>query len=231
MPLHPQRHGAFKRLNTGSYTVHHSTQRRNVGPRSASAVAAAASLSDLPLTSILNPQGLIQPEIPEDALASVLAIYDDKQKLQYVGFSKDLRNTLRTLFSRRPDKAFYYRTQHLQALDQAEMMAVRDSWFEEVGGPPIGNKLALERAAWQQPVEAFAISERGKQAAAEENAKQLQQAIKDRGCKEEFLPNPELLILGQVSGSLLCIEVLWACILQCCAGIMCSRCVHQAWLD
>jgi hypothetical protein len=39
----------------------------------------------------------------------VFAVYDAHQKLQYVGFSRDLRNSLRTLLGRRPDKAFFYK--------------------------------------------------------------------------------------------------------------------------
>jgi hypothetical protein len=215
-------------------------QQRRAGPARAGVIASASTLAELPFASIINTQGLIQPEVPDGAEASVLAIYDENQKLQYVGFSKDLRNTLRTLLSRRTDKAFYFKAEHLQSVDQGAMVALRDAWFAEVraapatatalarpctaargrarpptplpppahspppaaqvGGPPIGNKLAQERAAWQKPMEAFAISERGKPAAAEELVKTQQQALRDRGCQEEFVPNLELLPLGQVGG-------------------------------
>lgn len=52
---------------------------------------------------------MIQPEVPEGTQASVFAVFDDKKKLQFVGFSKDVRNSLRTVFSRRPDKAFFFK--------------------------------------------------------------------------------------------------------------------------
>ena len=55
-----------------------------------------------------------------------------------------------------------------------------------------------ERDQWQQPVEAYAISERGKAAAAVELAKQLQGRIKTRGCREEFVAKAELLEQGLV---------------------------------
>lgn len=54
-------------------------------------------------------QGYFTPEIPEGTQGTVFAVFDDAKKLQYVGFSKDLRNTLRTVFGRRPDKAFFYK--------------------------------------------------------------------------------------------------------------------------
>ena len=52
---------------------------------------------------------MIQPEVPEGTQASVFAVFDDKKKLQFVGFSKDVRNSLRTVFSRRPDKVFFFK--------------------------------------------------------------------------------------------------------------------------
>jgi len=39
----------------------------------------------------------------------VFAVYDQHQKLQYIGFSKDLRASLKTVLGRRPDKAFYFK--------------------------------------------------------------------------------------------------------------------------
>ena len=52
-------------------------------------------------------QGAILPDVPEGTEASIFAVYNDKKQLQYVGLSKDLRNSLRTVFSRRPDKTHF----------------------------------------------------------------------------------------------------------------------------
>lgn len=54
-------------------------------------------------------QGYINPDVPDGTEASVFAIFDENKKLQFVGFSKDLRNSLRTVFSRRPEKTFFYK--------------------------------------------------------------------------------------------------------------------------
>ena len=48
--------------------------------------------------------------------ASVFAIYDDAKTLQYVGFSKGLRDSLRILFARRPEKAMYFKCVRLARL-------------------------------------------------------------------------------------------------------------------
>ncbi|WIA16386.1 hypothetical protein OEZ86_007875 [Tetradesmus obliquus] len=160
--------------------------------------AAMPKLSDLPLQAIINPQGFVSPEIVPGSAAAVFSVYDEGQKLQYIGFSKELRGSLRTLLGRRPDKAFYFKAVQLPVLDQEHMLALRQAWFDECGAPPPGNKLALERKAWQSAVDAGAISARAKPAAAAEKAAALQAALKARGCKEEFVPDPELMADGQV---------------------------------
>jgi hypothetical protein len=160
--------------------------------------AASTRLADLELLSVVNVQGYINPEIPEGTQATVFAIYDQAKTLQYIGFSKNLRASLLTVFSRRPDKSHLYRAAHLSQLDQNEMLSVRSSWFDQSGGPPPGNRLPAERAAWQEAATPFTISDRGKVAAAEELAKSMLVKIKTRGCKEEFLVNQDLIQEGKV---------------------------------
>jgi len=53
---------------------------------------------------------------------------------------------------------------------------------------------------WQQPVDAGAISARGKRGAAEEQCRQLQDQLRQMGCTEEFTPNEALLDDGMVRG-------------------------------
>lgn len=78
------------------------------------------------------------------------------------------------------------------------MVDIRSSWFDQNSGPPPGNKLPAERNAWQLPPQALAISDRGKEASAEELAKQMLVKIRYRGCKEEFIANPDALAEGKV---------------------------------
>lgn len=111
---------------------------------------------------------------------------------------------------------------HLTTVDQQAMIGVRDSWFEATGGPPPGNKLALERTMWQQPVDAGAISQRGKQAAADQKVSELLAIMKQRGCKEEFVPNPSLLLDGQVSAT-----AVWRCVVVVLSGSTAS-CVARS---
>ncbi|GFR47804.1 hypothetical protein Agub_g9580 [Astrephomene gubernaculifera] len=162
------------------------------------AAAPTPSLAELPICSIINTQGMVLPDVPDGMRGSTYAIYDEKQKLQYVGTTPDLRNALRTALGRRPEKAYYYKAVSLPTSEPSALQAVRDAWFAECGGQPNGNRLAMERSLWQQPVDAGAISERGRLGAAEERCRQLQTSLRERGCVEEFTPNPTLLQEGQV---------------------------------
>lgn len=165
---------------------------------SAPSAPPSARLDSLDLLSVVSVQGYINPEVPADAQATVFAIYDQAKALQYIGFSKNLRASLLTVFSRRPDKCHFYRVAHLTTLDQQAMLDLRAAWFYQSGGPPPGNKLPAERAAWQEAATPFIISERGRLAAAEELAKQTEVKIKARGCKEDYILNRDALAEGRV---------------------------------
>ncbi|KAI8462566.1 MAG: hypothetical protein J3K34DRAFT_499650 [Monoraphidium minutum] len=169
----------------------------------AAAPVAIQNLLDLDTFPIIDNQaraaaGLVNPLVPDGTQAHVFAILDVNAKLQYIGFSKGLRTALRTMLGRRPDKAHFFKAVHFPSLDQEAMQATRDAWYAECGGAPPGNKLALERDQWQRPVDAGAISQRGKRAAAEDKSRELLTLIRQRGCTEPFTPAPELLDDGKV---------------------------------
>lgn len=56
-----------------------------------------------------GPPFTLPPPPAPPVQATVFALYDEARTLQYVGFSKGLRDTLRTLFSRRPEKTHYFK--------------------------------------------------------------------------------------------------------------------------
>jgi hypothetical protein len=64
----------------------------------------------------------------------------------------------------------------------------------------------------QSAVDAGAISARAKPAAAAEKARDLQAALKARGCVEEFTPDPELMAEGQVRR---CVSILYNMLRMC----------------
>lgn len=159
--------------------------------------ASLPSLNDLSLNSFINSYGKILPSLDPNTAASVFAVLDKNKKVQYIGFSKDLRNSLRILMGRRPELCYFYKMYNLQSMDQQNMMAVRKLWMSELGSAPDGNSDSIQKKAWEQPADAGSISERGKVAAAKAKAKTLQQMLVDRGIKEEMVYDPALLEEGK----------------------------------
>ena len=174
-------------------------------PAAVAAVAAAAAaadagdpkLAELELRSVISLGGEVWPPLDAAARAWVFAVYDKHKELRFVGFSKDLRNSLRTVLVRQPEECHYYKAAALAELDQERMVAIRASWFEEHGSSPVGNT-AAGRLFWQQPVDAGAISERGKPRAARQKGQEIVRDLKARGLVEELELDPELLAQGKV---------------------------------
>eukprot|EP00850_Spirogloea_muscicola_P003557 SM000014S00345 [mRNA] locus=s14:826697:828744:+ [translate_table: standard] len=154
------------------------------------------ALNDLPLVNYINQRGFVQPAVEPGTAATVFAVFDKNKKIQYIGFSKDVRNSLRTLLGRRPELCYFYKAADLPTLDQQQMIKIREQWISELGLPPTGNAEPAQRKLWEQPGDAGSISERGKVAAATSKAKTMLQILADRGLKEEFVYDPELLEKG-----------------------------------
>ncbi|EFJ29207.1 hypothetical protein SELMODRAFT_410819 [Selaginella moellendorffii] len=163
----------------------------------AATTEAVTPLKDLPLCPYVNKDGRIQPPVDPDTAATIFAVIDNNNRVQYIGFSKDIRNSLRTLIGRRPELCHFYKVFHLPVLDQQKMLAVRQQWVNELGSIPRGNADITQRNLWEQPVDAGSISDRGKAAAAADRAKTLKQILFDKGVLEEMVYNPDLLAEGK----------------------------------
>lgn len=167
-------------------------------PRAAPGGEASVSpLSSLELKSLISVEGEVHPEESEGVKASVFGIFDQAKQLQFVGFSKDLKNSLRTMLGRQYDLAYYYKHVDFAEIDQQAMIAVREAWFEENCGPPIGNTPAKVQF-WQQPLVAGGVSEKGKQVAARQMLETVTKRLAQRGLREELVPNEDLLLEGKV---------------------------------
>ncbi|KAG6541799.1 hypothetical protein Mapa_016814 [Marchantia paleacea] len=190
-------------FSKGHLVFSRSQSSRSYKQRRSSVVAMAAEegatpcLNDIPLTQYINQQGRIQPLVEKSTKASVFAIFDQNKKIQYIGFSRDVRNSLRTLMGRRPTLCYYYKLYNLDSLDQQRMLSCRQQWVSELGLPPVGNADPVQKNLWEQASDAGSISERGRQAAATSMAKSFLQTMAERGLKEEMVYDPELLAAGK----------------------------------
>jgi len=145
-------------------------------------------LSDLELIPFINEKGRVMPGVVTRS-ATVFAVFDENEDIQYIGFSKDIRNTLRALLGRKPDVCHSFKVLDMVQVDQKKMLNLRQNWIKEVGSPP---GLKKENAmAWQKPVKCKNRAE------AEAKADQLRELLKARGLIEDFPPDVTLLDKGE----------------------------------
>jgi len=158
------------------------------------------SLESLELHRVINEHGLVLPDIPdlEESAASAFVIYDMNGKAQYMGFSKDLRNTLRTFLCRRPELCYSFRAIAFAEADQKALLALRSQWADEMGALPPGNSEPRQKGLWESPVDGGAMSQRAYKVVAEQKAKQIARQLKDRGLKENLTFKEDLIEQGKV---------------------------------
>jgi len=154
------------------------------------------SLESLPAVTYLDNNGFVTPALPERYAASVFAVLDDKKNVLYIGFSKDVRNTLRRLLARRTNLCCYYKLFNFEAVDPEGLMACRKQWFKELGATPVGNEDAAQRMLWEQPQKGEAISDTQMLAAAKDKCKQITKVLIAKGFKEPILFDQNLLQSG-----------------------------------
>lgn len=146
---------------------------------------------------MLDDRGVL-PTRENAAGPAVFAVYDKDESIQYIGFSSDVGKSIEKVFYRRPAITYFFKFAGLDSVDQDAMMQIRNSWFDSLGGPPIGNKNPVEKEAWQVPVQVAGNSEGGTLVAAQEAAAMMVTQIKNRGCTVDFAPEPALLQKGVI---------------------------------
>ena len=149
-------------------------------------------LASLTAVPFVNNQGIVYPHVAQDAEAHVFAVYDEFDFLQFIGFSKDLRNSLRTLLVRVPDQTMKFKHVDLPELDQERMLAIRKEWLAEVAPNVPPGLTAAGKETWAKPIEC------GSRRAAEQRWRALLDDVRLRGAREEFEYNEELIEQGIV---------------------------------
>lgn len=170
------------------------------------------SLASLPLIPYIDSEsGLItKADGCESAKASVYAVYDRDQVLQFVGVSRNVMQSLRMQLARCPEYTHHYRVYHIRKPSRSLLDLVRDKWFEENGKPP-GNDGAALQNRWESALDVkplmtaedhAAVAEgRDKSKVKEEMAmKKIARRFEDekvailteRGVKEELRFDPKL---------------------------------------
>ncbi|WP_421657260.1 GIY-YIG nuclease family protein [Leptothermofonsia sp. ETS-13] len=92
-------------------------------------------------------------ELPDQFLGKVgvYAIFDQAQKLQYIGYSRDVYLSLKQHLVRQPHLCYWIKVQMIDRPSRAILEEIRDRWIAENGSVPPGNR--SEVAQWNQPID------------------------------------------------------------------------------
>lgn len=111
---------------------------------------AIPSLASLEYIPFIDTKG----QLPEQfqSRVGVYAIFDREQKLQYVGYSRDVDLSLKQHLVRQPQKCYWLKVQTTDRPSRAFLESIREAWIAESGAIPPGN--SIEEAKWTQSIDA-----------------------------------------------------------------------------
>ncbi len=112
--------------------------------------APTPTLGTLDLLPYLDAAGEIPPT--HQGRVGIYAIFDQTQVLQYVGYSRDVYQSLKQHLVRQPHACHWYKVQTIDRPSRTLLEEIRSAWIAENGTPP-GNQ---DEAAWTAAIDAAA---------------------------------------------------------------------------
>mmetsp|Transcript_70868 Transcript_70868/g.169677 ORF Transcript_70868/g.169677 Transcript_70868/m.169677 type:complete len:397 (-) Transcript_70868:126-1316(-) len=110
-------------------------------------------LADLSRTSFIGQDGLLQvPAVEAGVRASVYAIFDANEQLQYTGVSRNSQASLRAHFARLPEQCGAFAVFDLRKPDRSLLEAIRQKWQDDFGSVG-GNDQGAGQASWESPLD------------------------------------------------------------------------------
>jgi hypothetical protein len=164
--------------------------------------APAPTLTDLDWQAYLTPAG----EIPttHQGQVGIYAIFDGDRTLQYIGYSRDVYQSLRQHLVRQPHACHWYKVKTIDRPSRTLLEGIRNAWLTDHGTPP-GNQ---QEAAWTAAIDAKATLSPQQQAdydrledlaqvkylknLARQREAEILQQLSDRGVTMAFRFNPKL---------------------------------------
>lgn len=110
----------------------------------------------------------------------VYGIFDREKKLVFVGYSRDVYQSLRQHLVRQPQSCYWLKVQTIERPNRTILEGIKTAWIDENTALPIGND--AESAKWSQAIDA-------KQEMTEAEAAQYQNPLIDEVAKEKLLKN------------------------------------------
>ena len=165
-------------------------------------------LSGLEFIAYLDDSG----KLPESLSGKigVYAIFNQSQVLQYVGYSRDVFQSIKQHLVREPEGCYWLKVQTINRPSRTLLEEIRDGWIAENGSVPPGNAEHSDR--WNQPIDVKpqmtseevakfdSLDEIGKDKLLKTVAKRVEanilSALEKRGLQEEIRFNPKLKTQG-----------------------------------
>jgi hypothetical protein len=168
-----------------------------------SSPALIPALNSLTFHPYLEDSGQISVEF--QGKVGIYGIFDAAQTLQYVGYSRDVTQSLRQHLVRQPQACHWYKVQTVERPSRTLLEDIRTAWIAEAGDVPPGNvddvswTAAIDAKATMTPAEQAeyaALDELGQIKYLKKIARRLEAAILEtlraRGAQMELRFNPKL---------------------------------------
>ncbi|NER78402.1 MAG: GIY-YIG nuclease family protein [Leptolyngbya sp. SIO1D8] len=110
---------------------------------------ALPTLAELPFYPYLNAEGGLPMELQRQI--GIYAIFDHEQFLQYVGYSRDVFQSLRQHLVRQPNGCWWYKVQTIERPSRSVLENLRQAWMAESDGFSLTPEA---EAAWVNAIDA-----------------------------------------------------------------------------
>ncbi|MGB5596640.1 MAG: GIY-YIG nuclease family protein [Crocosphaera sp.] len=107
-------------------------------------------LNTLEYLPYLNESGII-PEVLQKKIG-VYAIFDQEQKLQFVGYSRDIYASLKQHLVRQPHNCYWLKVEIITRPSRTILEEIKKSWLSENGELSLNSE--ENKRLWTQPIDA-----------------------------------------------------------------------------
>lgn len=162
------------------------------------------TLASLTYLAYLDDSGAIAENL--GGQIGVYAIFDRTQQMQYVGYSRDIYQSLQQHLVRQPTNCHWLKLQTINRPSRKILQDIATAWITENGSTPPGN--GAQTALWTEPIDtksAMTEEEKAQYDQSDELGQtkirkkvarrveaDLQQRLRDRGVQMNIRFNPKL---------------------------------------
>lgn len=109
----------------------------------------APTLAELPLHPYIDGSGRVAPDLK--GAIGLYAIFDAAGRVQYIGYSRDIRLSLLQHLVRCPQGCSGYKAIAIERPDRPWLETMKQQWLAELGTVPLGNE--RDRPQWENAID------------------------------------------------------------------------------